>query len=363
MLSKEMTQMLDAIKEFDTQIQKDGNLTRYFAPNIPEKVIKKLIKNFDNNLPVNSVIAYYDTTLFNSSKEGIIFTNEGIYYKDFLGKAVYVQYREIKYCYYSIIHQAVMFDLHSGDTLRFEISLFRMEILAFVIRSLIQIDEIYGQTSFKQSGEVKKVDLPPDISEKCNKIIHTAAVACGGVGTGLAQLPVCDSAAIVPIQIGMIVGLGAVFELHITESIAKSLLATFAASYAGRAASQVLVGWIPGIGNAINTATAAGLTETIGWATVANFYKRWEDDKIKGRYEGMKAGYVEASGEYEQKLRKQAEEFLNQIKDVEREKEEYDNLLNEYEAYIRELEKKGVADNRVDEEKEVYNNLKKLKFA
>ena len=78
MLSKEMTQMLDVIKEFDTQIQKDGNLTRYFAPNIPEKVIKKLIKNFDNNLPVNSVIAYYDTTLIHRRRELYLQMKESI---------------------------------------------------------------------------------------------------------------------------------------------------------------------------------------------------------------------------------------------------------------------------------------------
>lgn len=141
-----------------------------------------------------------------------------------------------------------------------------------------------------------------------------------GVGTGLAQIPASDNAVIVPIQITMIVSLGAVFELNITESAAKSIIASAGASIAGRTVSQFLVGWIPGIGNVINTATVAGITEAIGWIAVKNFYDRWVQDRNKGRYEGMKDGYTEASGEYERKLKKQADEFLNQIKNFERER-------------------------------------------
>jgi uncharacterized protein (DUF697 family) len=33
----------------------------------------------------------------------------------------------------------------------------------------------------------------------------------------------------------------------------------------------VQVGWVPGLGNAINATTAAGLTEAVGWAADAYF--------------------------------------------------------------------------------------------
>ena len=39
----------------------------------------------------------------------------------------------------------------------------------------------------------------------------------------------------------------------------------------GRTVSQILIGWIPGIGNAINATTAAGLTEAIGWKIANEF--------------------------------------------------------------------------------------------
>ncbi len=105
----------------------------------------------------------------------------------------------------------------------------------------------------------------------CHAIIHTAAVAAGGVASGLAQLPGTDNALIVPIQLTMIISLGAVFGKTIEESVAKSILATQIASLGGRAISQFLIGWIPIIGNVLNSVTAAGITETIGWAVTNDF--------------------------------------------------------------------------------------------
>lgn len=102
-------------------------------------------------------------------------------------------------------------------------------------------------------------------NSSCHKIIHTASVAAAAAGGGLAQLPGSDNAVIVPIQIGMIVSLGKVFGKSITKSFATSLLATAGATVGGRMISQVLFGWFPILGNALNASTAAGVTEAIGW--------------------------------------------------------------------------------------------------
>lgn len=124
----------------------------------------------------------------------------------------------------------------------------------------------------------KEDAMTDDQNQQCHAIIHTAATAAAGVGAGLAQLPMSDSALIVPIQITMIVSLGLVFDVHLTEAAAKGIAMGMVGSYVGRAISQVLVGWIPGFGNALNATTAAGLTEALGWA-VANRFDRGE---IKG---------------------------------------------------------------------------------
>ena len=56
-----------------------------------------------------------------------------------------------------------------------------------------------------------------------------------------------------------------------SEAAAEAVLASAAASMIGRGISQILVGWIPGLGNAINASTAAGLTEAIGWILANDF--------------------------------------------------------------------------------------------
>lgn len=113
--------------------------------------------------------------------------------------------------------------------------------------------------------------MTSDQNDKCHGIIHTASVAAAGVGAGLAQLPLTDSAAILPIQIGMIVALGKVFDVELTDSAAKGLILGTAGGFVGRAASQILLGWIPVLGNAINATTAAALTEAMGWAIAKKF--------------------------------------------------------------------------------------------
>jgi len=109
--------------------------------------------------------------------------------------------------------------------------------------------------------------------ENCHIIIHGAATAAAGVGAGLAQLPLSDSVVLLPIQVGMVVALGHVFDVNLTESGAKGLALSGLGAAVGRAVSQVLFGWIPGLGNALNAATAAGITEALGWAIAARFDK------------------------------------------------------------------------------------------
>lgn len=110
-------------------------------------------------------------------------------------------------------------------------------------------------------------------SQKIHAIIHSASAACAGIGGGLAQLPGSDSLAIVPLQTAMILSIATQHGVDLTEAAAADLVLTFAATQGGRLLSQVLVGWMPGVGNLINASTAAALTEAIGWAASAYFEK------------------------------------------------------------------------------------------
>ena len=113
--------------------------------------------------------------------------------------------------------------------------------------------------------------ITEDRKKKCEKIINTAAIACGGVGTGFAQLPLADSAVITPIQIAMVVKIGKEFDLDLTDSGALAIIGGLAGAIAGRSVSACMLGWFPVVGNFVNAATAAGLTEVIGHLATKKF--------------------------------------------------------------------------------------------
>jgi uncharacterized protein (DUF697 family) len=104
---------------------------------------------------------------------------------------------------------------------------------------------------------------------QANAIIHTASVAAAGVATGMAFIPCSDNAVIVPIQVTAIFSLAKVFDVKLSEAGALALLTAASTGVVGRAISQWLVGWWWGIGNIVNAATAAGVTEAALWACCA----------------------------------------------------------------------------------------------
>ena len=162
-----------------------------------------------------------------------------------------------------------------------------------------------------KSVEQYKDDLKDIHSTECHAAIHTATAAVTPVAGGLAQLPCSDAAVITPIQIVMVTTIGKIFDIRIGEAAAKSLIGGFGTALAGRTASQLLLGWIPGIGNAINVATAVGLTEAIGWAAVDHFatIRAEECEKEARRFEEFTRKYENEVG----KIVAKYENSLDQI--------------------------------------------------
>lgn len=107
--------------------------------------------------------------------------------------------------------------------------------------------------------------------QKVHGVIHTAALAAAGVGAGLAQLPGSDMPVLCGIQGAMILAIAELHGASLTRAGAAKLLLTLLSPMVGRRVSSLAVSWIPGLGNAFNALTAAGLTESIGWAAHAFF--------------------------------------------------------------------------------------------
>ena len=108
---------------------------------------------------------------------------------------------------------------------------------------------------------------------QCHAIIHAASAGCAVVGAGLAQIPMADRFAITPVQITMTIALGRVFNVELSRSAAASQILATTGTRLGRGVSQVLVARIPVMGNVVNAATAATVTEMLGWAVAENFAK------------------------------------------------------------------------------------------
>ena len=101
---------------------------------------------------------------------------------------------------------------------------------------------------------------------------------------------------------------------------------------------------IPGV----VVALVKGATVAAGIAKVGKeIYKKGERD-----------GYIRCSHEYEEKLRRQADLFLQTANKWKKEKAEYDALLDEYERTIEELEEQIVATNS-NEYKQRLSSVKK----
>lgn len=120
-----------------------------------------------------------------------------------------------------------------------------------------------------------KVRMPKDIERKCARAIHTATAAASAAG-GI-PIPMSDAIPITAAQIAMIISLGKVFDITLSESAAKSIIGVGVTQQAGRAIVTNILKSIPGagtvVGGVIGVTTAAALTEALGWVIADDFYR------------------------------------------------------------------------------------------
>lgn len=109
--------------------------------------------------------------------------------------------------------------------------------------------------------------------EDCQVIIHTTAAA--SAAAGVLPLPGSDSVAIVAAQTAMIIALGKVFGVRLTESAAEAMALTMITQYSGRLVAGGLIKLIPFagtfVGGCVNASVAASITETLGWEVAEDF--------------------------------------------------------------------------------------------
>ena len=95
--------------------------------------------------------------------------------------------------------------------------------------------------------------------------IHSAAAAGAAASGFSAQIPLADNVVLSGIEIAMVINIGRVLGQELTRGAAWSLVLSQLGTIGGRAISQVLIGWVPGVGNVTNAITASAIIEALGW--------------------------------------------------------------------------------------------------
>ncbi|EKE80316.1 YcjF family protein [Helicobacter pylori] len=111
--------------------------------------------------------------------------------------------------------------------------------------------------------------------EKCKTIIHVASGAAG-----LIPIPFSDALAIAPIQAGMIYKMNDAFGMDLEESVGASLITGLLGVTAVAQVGRTLVNGflIPVVGSVAGGATAAVITEGIGFAYLKVLEKCFNDE-------------------------------------------------------------------------------------
>lgn len=81
------------------------------------------------------------------------------------------------------------------------------------------------------------MELTEQQREQCHLIIHGAAASAATVAATMAQAPGTDNVPLVAIEMAMVISLGRVFSISLTESGTKSTVAGTAGTLVGRGVS------------------------------------------------------------------------------------------------------------------------------
>ncbi|GEO01716.1 GTPase [Novosphingobium sediminis] len=129
-----------------------------------------------------------------------------------------------------------------------------------------------GQKSALAAAQRVKVDHKV---ARSHSVVATAAALA--MGAGGVPVPFSDAAAIVPVQVGMIASISAIFGLNVTTGFLTTLVTSSLGSTTGTLAGRALVGsllkLIPGagsiVGGVVSASVAGALTTAFGEAYIA----------------------------------------------------------------------------------------------
>lgn len=265
----------------------------HIYPDITDEMISNAFKGLKLPLFYDEVLALFDMSILENCKSGLVFLESGFFTSRTLDSTYYVNYKDIEKC--EIDKKSLNITLISGDTINICYSVDQAIYLQKVLCTLASRSRTWNLLeNEKESGPIKDVKdlLSKKEINKCHMTIHSAAAACGSIGAA-PHIPLSDSFIITPIQVGMLVSLSQIFGAKITRAAAQSILSSYISSTVGRSISQLMVGWIPGVGNVVNLVTAVSLTEFIGWSFAREYAENRKFNIRTNIFTGVKLKYFQ----------------------------------------------------------------------
>lgn len=290
-MTKKIKEMISVVRKYDEQIKKGSKIIckSYVAP-IPDEVKDQLIKNFDKNIPLNSIVAVYDETLMHSGNAGIVFLDNGFYYKSGIwSKAVYFCYKDARGI--SEIENDNIKFRYGGEYYTIRTKLNSRAVLK-LIDELVKLEWLYELSLGRKKEEI----VPKEIWDKCHSIIHTMTI--GYDMPERRSFLFSNADRFVSLMVEMTVALGKVFGWEISESTAKNYLEyampMLESTVNGRDVSEISQTFIQEV-------VEEGMNEveismfSNGWVAANYFYRIWKksEESKKYWYEALKSRKID----------------------------------------------------------------------
>jgi small GTP-binding protein len=143
------------------------------------------------------------------------------------------------------------------------------ELREQLYESLPEVAKLKYSRASNVAAEASKEFLSK-LNSHANTVIGLAATAAASAVL-LNPVPASDWVALVPIQLGMVVKLGAVYGKPIDSAYAKETLLALGAGFAARSVFQGMISLLPGLKNLIGPPYAAAATHGMGVAAKMYF--------------------------------------------------------------------------------------------
>lgn len=166
-------------------------------------------------------------------------------------------------------------------------SLFGIDRFIFELQRILPETSRYRFARMAKLAEKASKEVLEQLDEEADQII-TAAATSAGAAVFTNPVPVSDFLILVPIQIGMVIKLGALYGETIDKKSAVEIVTTLGAGVATRIIFQTVVSWVPGVKNVLGPPVASAATYGIGKA--AKKYFRGQgvptEEELKAEVEG-----------------------------------------------------------------------------